>query len=183
MRRIALTLLAIAAPVSAADDSGLQQEANALIGKVWETSLRTCGTSAYRALDNRVVIELDRPRYHLAPTQLHAAAIANGYQFQTTAIASAVRWRWAPLGTGGKLAWSEWQEGQDIGVRFDEFTTARGITNVEDGVLQFDLVRKDGRWQANWPLSPLNSEIRAFDLAGDAGTNVVPACDRLAEKH
>lgn len=178
MRLMALALAAVAAPAAAANETALQNQADALVAKVWSASLLTCNASAFRALDNRVVIELDHPRYHLAPTHLHAAAIANGYEFQTTAIASALRWRWAPLGDGSKLAWSPWQEGQDIGVRFDEFGTSRGITNVEDGVLQFDLVRKDGQWQANWPLSPLNSEIRPFDLGRDTSAPAL-TCNRL----
>ena len=153
-----------------------------MIKSVWDTHLRQCGTSAFEVLDNRVVIELDQPQFHLAPTTLQAAAKQNGYEYQTTAIASARRWRWAPLTASRALKWTPWQEGQTLSVRFDEFGAARGQTTVQGAVLQFDLVRKDGKWTANHPLSPLNSAIRTFEPAVNSVPASAPPCETLLSR-
>lgn len=154
-------------------------EAERLIAAVWDAHLRQCGTSAFEVLDGRVVLELDQPRFHLAPTRLQAPAIENGYEYQTTAIASARRWRWAPLIASRRLQWGPWQEGQTMTVRFDRTGGERGQTTVQDAVLQFDLVRRKGQWTANRPLSPLNSDYRTFDPATAVMTVQMPACERL----
>ena len=156
-------------------------EAGRRIQKVWDATLRTCAGSAFELLGQRVVIELDTPRFHLAPTVLGEAAKERGYQYQVTAVASARRWRWAPFSPGDRpLKWTDWQEGQNIVVRHDEFGIQREHTLVEDAVLQFDLVRKDGVWKANHPLSPLNSDIHDFDLESGAMPDQMPSCDRLS---
>jgi hypothetical protein len=159
----------------------LDAEAGGLIDKLWDSHLLRCGTSAFEVLNGRVVIEMDQPQYHLAPTRLKAAAQQNGYQYQTTAIASARRWRWAPLAGSRALRWTPWQEGQTLAVRYDETGGERGQTVVQGAVLQFDLVRKDGVWKANRPLSPLNSEIVAVNPSA-AKPAVGPSCDRLLGK-
>ena len=174
----AALLSAAAAAQPVADP--IAADGDRLIQSVWDAQLQRCGGSAFEVLDGRVVLELEQPRFHLAPTRLHPAAKQNGYEYQTTAIASARRWRWAPLAGARVGKWSDWQEGQTLSVRFDEFGAERGQTTVTGAVLQFDLVRKDGKWQANFPLSPLNVEIRPLDP-----TKVLPSassldCRRLA---
>lgn len=157
-------------------------EAEQLIQKVWGATLRTCGQSAFESLGGRVLIELDQPQYHFAPTKLTEAATSSGYQFQGTAVVSARRWRWAHQ-TGGAPKWTAWQEGQDFVIRLDEFGISPAHTLIEDGVLQFDLIQKDGVWKAYYPLSPLNSEIHDFDLkAASPSPKDVPACSRLSSR-
>jgi len=159
--------------------SPIDAEAERLIAAVWGAHLRHCDTSAFEVLDDRVVLELDQPRFHLAPTRLRAPAIENGYEYQTTAIASARRWRWAPLSASGHLKWRPWQDGQTMTVRLDQTGGDRGHTTVQNAVLQFDLVRMKGKWIANRPLSPLNSDYKPFDPATTVIAAAVPACERL----
>lgn len=171
----------IAAPLMPADGpklSGHEAEADGLIDTVWSAALTHCGGSAFEVLDNRVVIELDSPQFHLAPTELTEVAKTNGYEHQVTAIASARRWRWGRLVDGWVSEWQAWREGQDMIVRYDQFGGNRGHTLVEDAVLQFDLVRRKGEWSANVPLSPLNSAIRSFDFAAGEGAQSL-SCDAL----
>lgn len=165
-----------------ADADGLNREADALIARVWETHLLRCGSSSFELLDGRVLLELDQPQFHLAPTRLQKPAKENGYEYQTTAIASAARWRWAPVGKGGSIDWRPWQEGQTMTVRYDQTGGERGYTTVPDAVLQFDLVRRNGQWTANHPLSPLNSDFRQFDPASASLPADMPPCDRLVGK-
>lgn len=177
----ALLSVLTASPATAGEGlkpTGFETEAQTLVDGVWQSTLRECGTSAFEVLDNRVVIELDRPQFHLAPTLLVEPAKAAGYEHQVTAIASARRWRWANLENGKVADWQQWQEGRDMLVRHDQFGGNRGHTLVTDAVLQFDLVRKDGEWKANFPLSPLNSKIRPFDLSGKSAIELM-TCEAL----
>ncbi len=154
-------------------------EAERLIKAVWHAHLRRCDTSAFEVLDNRVVLELDQPRFHIAPTKLQPPAIQNGYEYQATAIASARRWRWSPLTGSRQLKWSPWQEGQTMTVRADQTGGERERTTVQNAVLQFDLIRRKKTWIANRPLSPLNSDYRAFDPTVAVTVAEMPACERL----
>lgn len=172
-----LALPGIAAAQSAPDP--VAAEGDQLIERMWKAHLRECGNSAFKQLDDRVVIQLEEPKFHLAPTDLKPPAIQNGYSYQKTAIASAKRWRWAPLTPSGPLKWTPWQEGETITVRFDQTAADRRRTTVYNAVLQFDLVRKDGEWKANRPLSPLNADYRPFDISGSAPVDRLPACERL----
>lgn len=177
---LALSAFATNAALATQNDTDpLRSEADALIRAVWNAQLRSCGSSSFKVLDGRVVLELEEPRFHLAPTRLQAPAKQNGYEFQTTAIASARRWRWAPLTGAGALRWNPWQEGQPMTVRFDQTGGERGQTTVQDAVLQFDLVRRHGKWQANHPLSPLNSDFKSLDPATAAPSAAMPSCQRL----
>ena len=162
--------------------SGYEAEAGALVEAVWAATLTTCDGTAYEVLDDRVVIELDSPAYHLAPTQLTDAARSHGYEHQVTAIASARRWRWGRLVDGRVNDWQPWSEGQDITVRLDQFGGNRAHTLVQDAVLQSNLVRKDGEWRANYPLSPLNSAHRPFDLSFAVSAMVLD-CAMLAARN
>lgn len=179
---VAVALATNAAAAGQTSPDPVAVEADRIIKTVWDAHLRHCGTSAFELLDARVILELDRPQFHLAPTHLQPAAKQNGYEYQTTAIASARRWRWAPLAGTRALKWSPWQDGQTLSVRFDQFGAARGQTTVNDAVLQFDLVRKNGKWTANHPLSPLNSDFRGFDPTTSAPASGIPPCAQLTRE-
>lgn len=174
-----MALLAGTAAAQQTVENPIAKEAGGLIERVWQSQLRPCGTSSYLTLDGRVVLELDRPQIHLAPTKLQAPARQNGYEYQATTIVSAHRWRWAPLGSTGALAWSQWQEGQTMTVRFDQTGGERGQTTVKNAVLQFDLVRRNGTWLANRPLSPLNSDYVPLDPLNVSPTPAGANCARL----
>ena len=159
--------LAAASPAMAQIDAkptGFEEEAAALIDRVWDATLQDCGSSAYQVVDDRVVLELDTPQFYIAPTQLTVPATESGYDHQTAAIVSARRWRWASLNAGRISAWSDWQAGSDVTVRHDNFGGNRGRTSVQDVVLQFDLVRRNGIWEAYAPQSPVSSEMTPLPL-------------------
>lgn len=175
-------MMMVAAPVMAAAQEGpsaTSVEGERLIAAVWDAHLRPCGTSVFEVLEGRIVLELDHPRFHLAPTALQPPAIQNGYEYQVTAIASARRWRWSALTASRRLEWSPWQEGQTLTVRADQTGGDRKRTTVQDAVLQFDMIRRKGKWTANRPLSPLNSDYKAFDPTTATATIELPACERL----
>ncbi len=181
IRSMALGCAAFAASAATGqnDDGSVAVEADALIEKVWAAHLRQCGSSAFEMIGSRVILELDQPRFHLAPTRLQQAARQHGYGYQATAIVSARRWRWAPLADDAKLAWSSWQEGQTMTVRFDQTGGERGQTTVPGAVLQFDLIRRHGKWMANRPLSPLNSDYAALDPTAVVPVSGMPSCEQL----
>lgn len=149
-------------PSAPAADPALTAEAEKLAQNVWRAALSECGQSAIQRVDDRLLIELEKPSYKLVAQRLPDAAKQSGYDFRGVALASAPRWRWAKAG-GGTPKWSEWTLGETTNVRDDNLTLDRGVTVVRDVVLKFDIVKKDGKWQANAPVSLLSYAVKPLD--------------------
>ena len=139
-------------------------EAVELAQKLWTNALGSCSGTVIQRVDDRLMIELERPSFTLVSMRIPPAAQETGYEFRGIALATADRWRWAKRGSGTPK-WSDWDKGDTVTVRDDNLTLDRGNTTLPNVVLKFDLWMKDGKWGANAPISSVSYAVKPIDLA------------------
>ena len=168
-------------PSAPAADPELAAEGKRLADRLWSGVLQRCGDTAYLQVEDNLVIELDRPSFTYVPMRLPEAAAESGYALRSVGLASAERWRWARIGAEPS-EWSDWTFGETATVRDDNLTLDRGFTAVENVVLKFDLVKKDGAWSATKPISQLSYAVEPIAL--DTVTDSAPdrTCATLAAR-
>lgn len=154
-------------------------EAEKLAQKLWSKALNSCAGSAIQTVDERLMIELDRPQFTLVSMRIPPAAKEVGYEFRGIALATAERWRWAKRGPGSPK-WSAWDMGDTVTVRDDNLTLDRGQTTLPNVVLKFDLWMKDGKWSATAPISSVSYAVRPVNLAALPAAPPASCASRLA---
>lgn len=161
-------------PSAPAADPELTAHAQQLVDGVWTSLIGDCEGAKLYKVDERLLIELEKPEFKLVAMRLPEAAAESGYAWRGVALASAPRWRWAKQGDDG-LEWSEWLAGEIKVIRDDNLTLDRGFTAVRDVVLKFDIVKKDGVWSATAPISQISYAVRPLDLdtMGEGATAAV----------
>jgi hypothetical protein len=150
-------------------------EAQKLAQKLWNKALSACEGSALQTVNERLMIELDRPKFTLVSMRIPPAAKEVGYEFRGIALATADRWRWATRGSGTPK-WSAWETGDTVTVRDDNLTLDRGNTVLRNVVLKFDLWMKDGVWSATAPISSVSYAIKPINLTTLPATPPAAAC-------
>jgi hypothetical protein len=170
-------------PVDAAAHAKAQAEAPAEARKVWDALLRTCGASAFVSLNGgAAVFELKGASFELTPVAMPEEEKLNGYAFQGTAVAKAAQWRlyrWDPARKA--RSWTAWKPGEDLEVQVGSFTKPRSRITLTDTVLHFALVKRNGRWSPDEPVSPATAALRPFDLSTlEAHPFMLPAATQSA---
>lgn len=162
-------------PTAPAATDERKAEAAKLAQKLWTRALGSCEGTVVQNVDERLVIELDRPEFTLVSMRIPPAANEVGYEYRGIALATAKRWRWALRGSGTPK-WSEWEIGDTVTVRDDNLTLDRGNTTLPDVVLKYDLWMKDGVWGANAPISSVSYAVKPVTLDQLSNIPAAPSC-------
>lgn len=166
-------------PTAPAATDERKAEAAKLVQKLWGGALSSCEGPAIQTVNDRLMIELDRPQFTLVSMRIPPAAREAGYEYRGIALATARRWRWAKRGTGTPK-WSAWDVGDTVTVRDDNLTLDRGNTTLPDVVLKFDIWMKDGVWAANAPISSISYAVKPVNLGSLPATPAAACVSRMA---